>query len=188
MINIKNIEWKIIILVFKVLIYDEVFVVVVFIEGYIGVCYQCLVGDCFNNYGLMVFSGFYEYKVLEFVINEQDGVLEWFVVVKWGDDLFKVLYKIFDEVVKDLFGKLNYQQQVDMVIVVFCELDLLMCLYKCLMVVYCDVGCGMESVVIFKIIFVLGLSYKMSSVWYQGVFGIGGVSMYWNVKVVVFVM
>src|SRR4051812_37310605 len=110
----KDIERQIIAAALKASTYDEALAVAALIEAHIGARYQRPVGDRFNNYGLMASSGSYEYKALEPVTNEQDGVLERLAAAKWGD-LSTVPYKTPDEAAQDLLGKLNYQQQADMV-------------------------------------------------------------------------
>jgi hypothetical protein len=170
----------------KAVTYEDAIAVAGLIEKDIGARYQRPIGDRFNNYGLMASSGSYEYKALEPVTNEQDGLLERLAVGKWGD-LSSVPYKTPDEAARDLLGGLNYQQQADMVTVAFRESDPPTRSNKRLTIVYRDQGCGMEPHAVPKTIFALGSSHKTATRWHQGAYGIGGASTYRNARAVILV-
>ena len=166
--------------------FDEAIALADLIETHIGARYKRPVGDRFNNYGLMASSGSYEYKALEPITNEQDGLLERLAVAKWGD-LADVPYRTPEAAARDLLTNLNYRQQADMVTVAFRESDPPTRSNKRLTIVYRDLGCGMEPATIPNTIFALGSSHKTASLWHQGAFGIGGTSTYRNAKAVVLI-
>lgn len=182
----SSIEHKIIEKALAATTHDEAVEVGRLIESHIGARHQRPVGDRYNNYGLMASSGSYEYKALEPVTNQQDAVLERLAAAKFGD-LSNVPYKRPDEAAKALLGSFAYQQQGDLVTVLFRESDPPTRSSKRLTIVYRDKGCGMEPAAIPNTIFALGSSHKTGTPWHQGAFGIGGASTYRNARAVVLV-
>jgi len=185
-ITSASIETKIIESAINATTYDDAVAVATLIESAVGARYVRPIGDRYNNYGLMASSGSYEYKALEPVTNEQDGVMERLAAAKWGD-LSKVPYQTPAEAAEDLLSGMNYQQRADMVTVAFRESDSPTRSSKRLTIVYRDQGCGMEPGAIPGTIFALGSSHKIDTKWHQGAFGIGGASTYRNAKAVVLV-